>query len=171
MKKRIKTMLKRTTLFFIVFLVAGCASQSVQIWTNPYTVKNSVDEIIELRGQPFDVVQDTEETTLHFYAGFSKGNGWVWVPYVNMVAAGMTTWITSEIVVVDANGYYKSAQGQVKKNFDQMFVGLGKELSSMSKDFEPERQRVRDWYAARGLEFNEQFWEGQRAFRRTWEGM
>ena len=158
--------------FFCVFLfVAGCASKGVQAWSDPYTKKNTIDEILELRGQPFDVVREGDLTRLEFYAGFTKSNGWTWVPYVNMVAAGLTTWITKETVTVDSNGYYVSANGEVRKDFDQMFVGLGKELAATSKDFEEEKERVKKWYESMDLEFAEEYWTGVRGWRRTWDGM
>lgn len=157
----------------LVAALSSCASTEVaNTWSNPYVDSTSVEEIIELRGQPFDAVTDDNgDTTLTFYGGGVKGNGWVWVPYVNMVAAGNTYWVTKEQVTVSSKGGYKAASGETRKLFQQMFVGAVQELDALSDDFPDEMRRSRAYMERRGLSFDERQWEANKGYRRKWDAM
>lgn len=165
--------IRSASLTLMVVLLASCASQQVQdTWSNPYVASTQVEEIIELRGQPFDaILEENGNTILTFYGGRSKDNGWVWVPYVNMVTAGITTWITREQVTVSSDGYYLEAEGETKKMFQQMLVGLVQEANNLSDDYPDEMERAKDYMETLGLEFSENVWKGSRSYRRTWDDM
>ena len=167
--------MKNKKFFILLFLVmlSSCVSQSVNdIWTNPYVPATTIEEIVDLRGQPFDVTSTNEgHTELTFYSGFSKSNGWQWVPYVNMIAAGITVWIVEEVVIVGADGKYLSAEGSVNKEFNQMFVGLAKEISVLSDDYQEEAARVELFMTSQGRSFDKKNWEYARQFKRTLSNM
>ena len=162
---------KLLLMILIGTMIGGCASTTLQTWSNPYAKGDTLKDILELRGHPFDVNRGTNSTKLTFYRGFSKGNGWLLVPYVNMIAAGATVWITKEEIMVDAEGNYLSAVGETKKDFDQILVGAAKEIALSSNDYDLESTRTKLWMDEEGLEFDEEKWTVVRRYRRWWSTM
>ncbi|MDA7825706.1 hypothetical protein N9I73_04495 [Porticoccaceae bacterium] len=156
--------MNKLLLILLTILMASCSTVDINSPSKTIFIEGStISDIVDKYGPPFSLVDKEPQVTMIYYIRKSKSSNMVWVPIVNLVAAGNSHRVERYVLKFDSSDRLVNQTTESVKGFTSLYTMGQNEgmLGNGGMRDEIEFRNLGKFLAKRGIFFDQRLWKLQ----------
>ena len=156
--------MNKLLLILLTILMVSCSTVDINSPSQTTFIEGStMSDIVDKYGPPFSLVDREPQVTMIYYIRKSKSSNMVWVPIVNLVAAGTSHRVERYELKFDSSDRLVNQTTESVKGFTSVYAMAQNEgmVGDGGMRDELEFRNLGKFLAKRGIFFDQRLWKQQ----------